>query len=120
MSRGSRRYPGEMPTPDTRAGKFESLERINSIRETNRSFDSCNSCKRLVPSRLHELHESKLLFVSRIEFIRSKLSNFPAHVPGSPCAAGTGGFRGRPAGGGRSACLCARATRPVGSDRQMS
>ena len=31
---------------------------------------------------LHELHESKYLFVSRIEFIRSKLSNFSAHVSG--------------------------------------
>ena len=27
--------------------KIESLERINSIRETNENFDSCNSCKRL-------------------------------------------------------------------------
>ena len=48
----------------------------------NGSFDSCNTCKRLVPSRLHELHESKFPFVSRIEFIRSKLSNFSAHVYG--------------------------------------
>ena len=47
-----------------------------------RNFDSCNSCKRLVPSRLHELLESKFPFVSRIEFIRSKLSNFSAHVYG--------------------------------------
>ena len=39
------------------------------------------SCKRLV-SRFHELHESKFPFVSRIEFIRSKLSNFFAHVYG--------------------------------------
>ena len=62
------------------AEKFESFERINSIRETNGNFDSCNSCKRLVPSRLHELHESKFPFVSRIEFIRSKLSSFSAHV----------------------------------------
>ena len=46
----------------------------------NGNFDSCNSCERLVPSRLHELHESKFPFVSRIEFIRSKLSNFSAHV----------------------------------------
>ena len=61
--------------------KFESFERINSIRETNGNFDSCNSCKRL-PSRLHELHEAKFPFVSRIEFIRSKLSNFSAHVYG--------------------------------------
>ena len=68
-------------TPYTWAEKFESFERINSIRETNGNFDSCNSCKRLVPSRLHELHE-KNLFVSRIEFIRSKLSNFSAHVYG--------------------------------------
>ena len=35
-------------------------------------------------SRLHELHESKLLVVSRIEFICSKLSNFSTHVSGSP------------------------------------
>ena len=52
------------------------------MRETNGNFDSCNSCRRLVPSRLHELHESKFPFVSRIEFIRSKLSNFSAHVSG--------------------------------------
>ena len=69
-------------TPDTSAEKFESFKRINSIRETNKNFDSCNSCKRLVPSRSHELHESKFPFVSRIEFIRSKLSNFSAHVSG--------------------------------------
>ena len=39
----------------------------------------------LETSRLHELHESKCPFVSRIEFIRSKLSNFSAHVSGSVC-----------------------------------
>ena len=70
------------PTPYTWAEKFESFERINSIRETNGNFDSCNSCERLVPSHSHELHESKFPFVSRIEFIRSKLSNFSAHVFG--------------------------------------
>ena len=37
----------------------------------------------MVPSRLHELHESKFPFVSRIECIRSKLSNFSAHVYGA-------------------------------------
>ena len=52
------------------------------IRETNGNFDSCKSCKRLGTSRLYELHESKFPFVSRIEFIRSKLSNFSAHVSG--------------------------------------
>ena len=34
-------------TPYTWAEKFESFERINSIRETNGNFDSCYSCKRL-------------------------------------------------------------------------
>ena len=84
-------YPGSGPfirmepmsrTPYTWAEKFESFERTNSILETNGNFDSCNSCKRLGTSRLHELHESKFPFVSRIEFIRSKLSNFSAHVYG--------------------------------------
>ena len=76
------RLPCLVMSPYTWAEKFESFERINSIRETNGNSDSCNSCKRLVPSRLHELHESKFPFVSRIEFIRSKLSNFSAHVYG--------------------------------------
>ena len=62
--------------------KIESFERINSIRERNGNFDSCNACKRLGTSRLHEVHESKFPFLSRIEFIRSKLSNFSAHVYG--------------------------------------
>ena len=74
--------PAPAVAPYTWAEKFESFERINSIRETNGNFDSCNSCKRLGTSRLHELHESKFPFVSRIEFIRSKLSNFSAHVYG--------------------------------------
>ena len=38
------------------------------------TFDSCNSCKRL--------HESQFPFFSRIEFVRSKLSNLSAHVAG--------------------------------------
>ena len=33
--------------PDTWAVKFESLERVNYIHESNGSFDSCNSCKGL-------------------------------------------------------------------------
>ena len=41
-----------------------------------------NSCRRLT-SRLHELLVTKLPFVSRIEFIRSKLSFFSAHVTGA-------------------------------------
>ena len=52
------------------------------MRETSGNFDSYNSCKRLVPSLLHEMHGSKFPFVTRIEFIRSKLSNFSAHVYG--------------------------------------
>ena len=48
---------GVTETPVTWAEKFESFELINSIRETNGNFDSCNPCKRLRTSRLHELHE---------------------------------------------------------------
>ena len=48
--------------------------------ETNVSFDSCNSCGRLEPNSLHELHEPKHQFISCIKFIRSKLSNCSAHV----------------------------------------
>ena len=48
-----------------------------------------------VRSRLYELDESKFPFVSRIEFIRSKLSFFSAHVAGF-------------SGGGRSAPPCRR------------
>ena len=69
-------------SPYTRAEKFESSERINSIRETKGNFDSCNSCERLGTSRSHELNKSKFPFVSRIEFIRWKLSNFSALVHG--------------------------------------
>ena len=69
-------------TSDTWAEKIESFERINSIRVTNENFYSSNSCKRLVPSRLHEWLEQKFPFVKRIEFIRSKLSIFSAHVSG--------------------------------------
>ena len=50
---------------------------MNWIRETNGNFESC---KRLGTSRLHDLHESNFPFVSRIEFIRSKLSNLSADV----------------------------------------
>ena len=94
--------------PDTWAEKFESFERINSIRETNGNFDSCNSCKRLGTSRLHELHESKFPFVSRIEFIRSKLSNFSAHVSGvteSPRLAGQDGQVGTAGQSMRGQCV---------------
>ena len=47
-----------------------------------RKFSLINLCERKVSSRLHELHESKLQFVSRNELIRSKLSNVCAHVSG--------------------------------------
>ena len=62
--------------------QIQSLERRNTIHETNLSFDSCKSCKRLGTSRLHDLHESKLPFVLRTEFISSKLSNLSVHVSG--------------------------------------
>ena len=74
--------------PGYMSRKIVSLKQINSIRKTNGNFDSRNSCKRLGTSRLHELHESKLPFDSRIEHIRSKLSNFSAHVSGATAPAG--------------------------------
>ena len=83
VSNGPGRWKRGTGTVDIRAEKLESLEWISSIRETNENFDWRNSCKRLVPSRLHELRQSKFSFVSRIEFIRSKLSSFSAHVSGA-------------------------------------
>ena len=75
-------------TPYTWAEKFESFERINSIGETNENFDYATHVNGWEPAvhmsdcehESHEWHESKFSFVSRIEFIRSKLSNFSAHV----------------------------------------
>ena len=74
-----RHWATQPATPGTWAEQFESFERTNLIRETNEMFDSC---KWLGTICLHELHESILPFVSRIEFIRSKLSNCSAHVSG--------------------------------------
>ena len=65
--------PPETITPVTRASKDDSLERINSLREINLTYGSGNSCKLLVPSRLHELHESKRPLASLTEFINLKL-----------------------------------------------
>ena len=65
-------------TTDTCAEKFKIFERINSIRETNGNFDSCNSCNRLAS----RLHESKFPIVLCVEFIRLKILNISAHVFG--------------------------------------
>ena len=68
--------------PGYMSRQFESFERINSIRVTNGNFDSCNSCKWLGTSRLHDLHQSKFSFVTRIEFIRSIfLLMYPGPMP---------------------------------------
>ena len=45
-------------------------------------FTRNSICKRLNPSRLNVLHESNLPFVSRIELVRTKLSNCSAPVSG--------------------------------------
>ena len=51
---------------------------------------------------MSELHESKFPFLSRIEFIRSKLSNFSAHVSGvDALVAGEIREKGRSLGGDR-------------------
>ena len=64
-----------------RTDKFDS--------ETNGNFDSCNSCKRLGTSRLHELHEFifELSFELSLSFAWVRIypfetSNFSAHVHG--------------------------------------
>ena len=53
------------------------------MRETNGNFDSCNSCKRLVPSRSHELHESKFPFASRTNLSVRNFRIFLLMYPGS-------------------------------------
>ena len=123
-------------TPDTWVEKFESLERINSIGESNRSFDSCNSRKRLgyhpvpaaaAPPRRPVLDGSPAVYMSYMSqnfclFPVSKLSvlNFrifllmyPGSVRDTPAAAtnkvpGTGDWLtvGRGGGGGRYWMLC--------------
>ena len=50
---------------------------------SKRNFYLGNSWKLLNHSCLHELHESKLPFISLTEFIRCKLSIFFAHIMGS-------------------------------------
>ena len=49
------------------ANKNGSLERMNSIGETDGNIGSCNPWKRLRPRFLHEIDEFKLPFVSLIE-----------------------------------------------------
>ena len=53
------------------------------------SFDSCNSYLQKAG-----LHESKLLFVSRVEFVPFKHSNGSAHVSRFSVACEAGGRRG--------------------------
>ena len=62
-----------MPTqvsPTILTDVFSDRQRPHIHEQKNSKVSSkiaSNGCKRLVPSRLHELHESKLLSVSRIE-----------------------------------------------------
>ena len=59
------------------AEKFESFERISSMRETNGNFDSCNSCKRLVPAVFYPVYMSrKFESFERINSIRETNGNF--------------------------------------------
>ena len=55
---------------DIWAEKLDSLDRMKSIRETNGSFDSCNSCKRLGTALLFgEIKEKNLFHVSNISSV---------------------------------------------------
>ena len=77
--------PPHTVIPDIWAEKFGSFEWINSIHEQTQVSNHVNGWE---PNRLHvELHESKLSFASRIEFIHSKLSFFPLMYPGIVSAA---------------------------------
>ena len=58
------------------------LNGLTRCEKQTKIWTHTNLRKRLVPIRLRELHESKFSFVLRIEFIRSKLSNFSARVSG--------------------------------------
>ena len=71
-------------TPDTKAGKFTSLQRINVIRETNGSLDSCHPCGGWKPAVYMSYmcrYMGQLSFFY-VKFIRSKLSNCCTHVSG--------------------------------------
>ena len=71
--------------------------------ETNGRFDSCNSCNQLGLSPLHELDDSTLLCVSRIEFILSRPSVLFAHVTGGVWTHSAPRDVGRPAERGATA-----------------
>ena len=60
------------------AGPSRVITKVSVWRQRTRIREQKNS----KTSRLQESHESNLPFVSRIEFIRSKLPNFSAHVSG--------------------------------------
>ena len=77
--------------PGYMSRKFESFERINSIRLTNGNFYSCNSCKWLGTTRLHELHESNFRFlnVSNLSVRNFRISLMM--YPGSLTGGGRGG-----------------------------
>ena len=70
-------------TPDTRAQQFESLQRINSIRQTNGSFNSCNSCKWLGPA-VYMSKTLRLFHVSNIFVVNFRFCLLV--YPGSPLA----------------------------------
>ena len=62
--------------------KIRSLERINSICQSNESLDLCSLNVNCWASCLHEQHESTPPFISPIKVIRFLHSNFSAHVSG--------------------------------------
>ena len=64
-------------TPHTRAEHFESVERINSVLETNRSFDSCNSCKQLAVY-ISCISQNCLFQVSNLSVLNLRF--FSAHI----------------------------------------
>ena len=84
-------------SPDTWTEKLESFERINSMRETNGNFDSCNSCKRLEPAVYMSCMSQnfRLFHVSNLSVRNFRF--FSAHVSGiiEPRCGAAGGGGGR-------------------------
>ena len=60
-------------------GTFQFRKKMNPMEWTQRGVINDPGP---LPSRLHELHESKLTFCSLLEFLRSKISLLFTHVTG--------------------------------------
>ena len=117
--RASGPAPGPVDDPVYMSRKFESFERINSIRETNGNFDSCNSCKRLVLTRRDSMSQNFRLFhvsnlsVRNFELFCSCIRPCrPFRPPATSTAGSTTNYSEKPADPPRASTLRAREQAP--------